>query len=78
MINYRAYKSTTLTSGQSGSYNLSGSISAWGVMRSSVASGSINLEGGGTIQIADITAGVPFPCYITSISVTAGSVYVLS
>jgi hypothetical protein len=47
-------------------------------MRSSVASGSINLEGGGTIQIADITPGVPFPCYITSISVTAGSVYVLS
>jgi hypothetical protein len=78
MINYRTYKSTKRTSGQSGSFNLSGSTNAWGVMRSSTATGTITLEGGGTIDIADIATGVPFPCYPIGVAATAGSVYVLS
>lgn len=79
MINYRAYKSTKLTVGQSGSYNLPTSPStAWGIIKAGASSGSLSLEGGGVIEIADLTAGVPFPCYLTGVSVTAGSVYVLS
>lgn len=80
MVNYRAFSSTKLTTGQSGSYNISGSANqrVWGIMRPSVASGSLVLEGGGTIEIADIVAGTPFPCYPVSVSVTAGSVYILS
>jgi hypothetical protein len=78
MTNYRTFKSTKLTSGQSGSFNLSGSSNAWGVMRSSSGAGTITLEGGGTIDVADIAAGVPFPCYPTGVTATGGSVYVLS
>jgi hypothetical protein len=78
MINYRTYKSTKLTSGQSGSFNISGSASAWGVMRSSTGTGTITLEGGGTIDVADIATGITFPCYPIRVTATAGSVYVLS
>lgn len=78
MTNYRTFKATKLTSGQSGSFNLSSSTSAWGVMRSSTGTGTITLEGGGTIDIADIATGVPFPCYPIGVSATTGSVYILS
>ena len=47
-------------------------------MRSSTGTGTITLEGGGTIDIADIATGVPFPCYPIGVTATAGSVYVLS
>jgi hypothetical protein len=78
MTNFRTYKVTKLSAGQSASFNISGSVTAWGVFRTSVTSGSLNLEGGGTIEIADFAAGMPFPCFFTSVSVTTGSVYVLS
>lgn len=80
MVNYRTFKSTKLTTGQTGTYNVSGSTEqrVWGIMRTATASGSLNLEGGGTIEISDINAGVPFPCHPVSITVTAGAVYILS
>jgi hypothetical protein len=78
MTNYRTFKATKLTSGQSGSFNLSGSINAWGVLRGASGAGSIILEGGGTIDVADIVVGMPFPCHPTGVTATGGSVYVLS
>lgn len=80
MTNIRTYKSTLLSTGQSGSYNLSGSSEqrVWGILRNNAASGSLSLEGGGVISISDLNAGVPFPCYPISVNVITGSVYVLS
>jgi hypothetical protein len=80
MVNYRTHRIVKLSAGQSGSYNTSGSVETrvWGIMRTTTASGSLILEGGGTIEISDIVSGTPFPCYPVAVSVSAGSVYILS
>ena len=85
MVNYRAHNSKLFTTGQSGSLD-----KAWGVLPGTGSAGTITLEGFGTgsglyptdghatINISHLAAGVPFPCYIRNISVTAGSVYILA
>ncbi len=79
------YKTTTtlqLNTGQSGSIT-----NAWGVLPASGTSpaGVITLQpttlGGTTfptMSIAHLATGVPFICNLRSISVTAGTVYVLA
>lgn len=80
MTNLRTYKSVKLTSGSIATCNYSGSTynSVWGILRGASGAGSITLEGSGTIDIADISVGIPFPCYPVHVSVSGGSVYILS
>lgn len=74
MVNYRAFNSKLVTSGSAELIDR-----VWGVLPVSGVTGTITLEGGSTISLATLTAGQPFPCYVTSIAVTnGGSVYVLA
>ncbi len=78
--NYRVSKVLTLTTGQSGSCNISGAPNqrVWGVLRGTSGTGTISLEGSGSIAIADLIVGEPFPCYPTSVNCSGGTVYILS
>lgn len=77
------YKTTTtlqLNAGQSGS--LAG---AWGILPASSAAGTLTLQpttlGGTTfptMSIAHLATGVPFICNLRSVSVSAGTVYILA
>ena len=89
MVNYRIFNAKEFTTGQSGSL-----ANAWGVMRgSSVCSGSVVLEGivdsnysgsvqqttnYSTLKLEYLAVGEPIPCYVKSITVTAGSAYLLA
>ena len=78
---FRTNNAITLTAGQSGSTK-----NAWGVLPVSGATGTLTLNGGNphltgsyaTMSIAHLSPGVPFPCFVRSVSVTAGTVYVLA
>jgi hypothetical protein len=86
MTNYRIYNAKEFVAGASGSLS-----NAWGVMRASaICSGSVVLEGfvtasnvfpdspNSTIKLEHLAVGEPIPCYVKSITVTAGSAYLLS
>jgi len=86
MSNYRAFSALAVNANQTGSLDR-----AWGILRNSTATGILRLEGktagflsGSTgsvyasMSIADIAAGQPFPCYVRSVEVTAGTVYILA
>lgn len=86
MVNYRVFNAKEFVAGTSGSLQ-----NAWGVMRgSAVCSGSIELEGlvsasnifpnspHATLKLEHIAIGEPVPCYVRSITVTAGSAYLLA
>ena len=74
MVNYRAFNSKLVTSGSADLIDR-----AWGILPVSGVTGTITLQGGGTISLATLSAGQPFPCYPTSVAVTnGGSVYVLA
>ena len=80
MSYFRTNNVLALTAGQSGSL-----AKAWGILPASGATGTLTLErasfGTGsytTINIAHLTPGIAFPCFVTSVSVTAGTVYVLA
>lgn len=89
MVNYRIFNAKEFTTGQSGSLDR-----AWGVMVGSAgSSGSIVLEGvadgnysgsvsqsmnHSTMKLEHLAVGQPVPCYVRSISVTAGSAYLLA
>lgn len=89
MTNYKIFNAKEYTAGQSGSLER-----AWGVMRgSAVCSGSITLEGvvdnnvsgtftqtnnHSTLKLEYLAVGEPIPCYVRSITVTAGSAYLLA
>ncbi len=88
MTNYRIFNAKEFVAAGAGT---SGSLSnAWGVMRgSAVCSGSVVLEGyssldtsltgsRSTIKLEYLAIGEPIPCYVRSITVTAGSAYLLS
>jgi hypothetical protein len=77
---YKTNNVLALTTGQSGSLP-----NAWGILPVSGATGTLQLERRNfatgsytTMSIAHIAAGVPFPCFVTGVSVTAGTVYVLA
>lgn len=78
--NYRVAKALALTTGQSGSCNTSGSANqrVWGVLRGASGAGTILLEGSGSIAIADLVVGEPFPCYPVAVTCSGGTVYILS
>jgi hypothetical protein len=89
MVNYRIFNAKEFVAAGAGT---SGSLeNAWGVMRgSAVCSGSVILEGfvtpsgstpastRSTIKLEYLTQGEPIPCYVRSITVTAGSAYLLA
>ena len=52
---------------------------AWAIMKGEAnASGSLAVEGGGIINLASIDNHQIFPCYPAAITITAGSIYILS
>ncbi len=74
MSNYRAYNAKLVTSGSASLIDR-----AWGILPVNGVTGTVTLEGGGSISLATLSAGQPFPCYPTSVAVTnGGSVYVLA
>lgn len=73
MTNYRVNKVLTVTTGSQDA-----PANAWGVMRGVSGAGTINLLGSGSISIADLAVGQPFPCYVDSVTVSGGTVYILS
>ena len=74
MVNYRAFDSKLVTSGSASLIDR-----AWGVLPVNGVTGTITLQGGGTISLATLASGHPFPCYPTAVTVTnGGSVYVLA
>ena len=72
--NYRTNKVFTATSG---SNIVAAPDKCWGVMRGTSATGTLYLTSG-SISIADLPVGAPFPCYPNSALVSAGSLYFLS
>jgi hypothetical protein len=89
MVNYRIFNAKEFVAAGAGT---SGSLeNAWGVMRgSSICSGSVTLEGfvtpsgstpvsnRSTLKLESLIQGEPIPCYVRSITVTAGSAYLLA
>lgn len=90
MTNYRIFNSKEFTAGQSGTLDRAWGVL---VSKNGVTSGSITLEGvvdnnySGTIaqtgnhttlKLEHLAVGEPIPCYVRSITVTAGSAYLLS
>ena len=88
MVNYRIFNAKEFTAGQSGSLS-----KAWGVMATTGCSGSAILEGvvdgnysgsvqqttnNSTLKLEYLAVGEPIPCYVKSITVTAGSAYLLA
>jgi hypothetical protein len=52
---------------------------AWGIMKGeSNCSGSLLLEGGGSINLASLDNHQMFPCYAKTLTITAGSILILS
>jgi hypothetical protein len=72
--NYRTNKVFTATSG---SNIVAAPDKCWGVMRGTSATGTLYLTSG-SVSIADLPVGAPFPCYPNSALVSAGSLYFLS
>lgn len=81
MSYFRTNNVLQLNSGQSGSLP-----NAWGILSVSGATGTLQLEkryfastgSYTTMSIAHINPGIPFPCYVTNVTVTSGTVYVLA
>ena len=78
MSDYRAYKVEAIT----GSITLGPNTKysrAWGVMKGEFpCSGSITLEGGGSINLGSLDQHQIFPCYPSAISCSAGTIMILS
>ena len=76
--NYRTYK-IDLVSGSVGMGPGSAYPRAWAVMKGEAqASGSLAVEGGGSINLTSIDTHQIFPCYPKSLTLTAGYMYILS
>jgi hypothetical protein len=75
--NYRAYKVNIITSSvQLGQY--SQYPTAWAIMKGeSNPTGSVQLEGGGSVAFASLDNHQIFPCYPASITMTTGSIMLL-
>jgi len=78
MVNYRAF-SVAQVSGSIGLGANSEYPRAWGIMKGeNNCSGSILLEGGGSINLASLDNHQIFPCYPKALTITAGAVLILS
>ena len=76
--NYRAYK-VDLVSGSTALGDKSAYPRAWGIMKGEFnVSGSLTLEGGGNINLVALDNHQIFPCYPRSLTITTGSLYILS
>ena len=76
--NYRAYK-IDLVSGSVGMGENSAYPRAWAIMKGEAnASGSLHVEGGGSINLTSIDNHQIFPCYPASLTLTQGYIYILS
>jgi hypothetical protein len=81
MSYYRTNNAITVTATQTGSLT-----NSWGILiASGGATGVLKLEkryfatgSFTTMSLAHITPGIPFPCYVTSVEVASGTVYVLA
>jgi hypothetical protein len=77
MAEIRAYKAT-LVSGSTAVGKGTNYPNTWGIMRNTnVPTGSMALAGGGSIDLQALVTGQVFPCYVTGLTITGGSVYVL-
>ncbi len=75
--NYRAYK-VSQVSGSVAFGEYSQHPKTWAIMKGeSNCSGSILLEGGGSINLASLDNHQIFPCYPKYLTITAGSVLIL-
>ncbi len=76
--NYRAYKIEAISgSTLLGPYSTHPNV--WGIMKGqNNPSGSLTLEGGGSIDFKDIEQHQIFPCYPASITMGSGIIYLLS
>jgi hypothetical protein len=75
--NYRAFKvsivSSSVALGKGTAYP-----NVWGIMRGEGnPSGSINLEGGGSINLTSIDNHQIFPCYPKSVTLSSGAIIIL-
>jgi len=75
--NYRAFKVSTVSSsvalGPGSNYP-----NTWGIMKGqNNPSGSVNLQGGGSLDFKDIEQHQIFPCYPQSVSVSSGTIIIL-
>ena len=76
--NYRAYK-VDVVSGSTALGDKSAYPRAWGIMKGEFnVSGSLTLEGGGNINLVTLDNHQIFPCYPRSLTITTGSLYILS
>jgi hypothetical protein len=81
MSYYRTNNAITVTATQTGSLS-----NAWGILiASGGASGVLRLDrkysatgSFTTMSLSHITPGIPFPCFVTSVEVAGGTVYVLA
>ena len=85
MAAYRVFNILAVDTGETGSLDR-----AWGIMRNTTGAGTLYLEAKSgslnnsvsapyvTMSIGDIAAGVPFPCYVRKVEVSAGTVYILA
>lgn len=82
-MNFRTNNAITVNATQTGSLK-----DSWGILiASGGATGVLRLEkkyfanptaSYTTMSLAHITPGIPFPCYVTSVEVASGTVYVLA
>ena len=78
MVNYRAFAAVQVSAsiglGPNSEYPR-----AWGIMKGeNNCSGSILLEGGGSVNLASLDNHQIFPCYPKQLTITAGAVLILS
>jgi hypothetical protein len=76
--NYRAFRvqaiTGSITMGPNSQYS-----KVWGVMKGEFpCSGSLSLEGGGSINLGSLDNHQIFPCYPSAISCSAGTILILS
>ncbi len=76
--NYRAYKIDFIT-GSTALGEGSDYPKVWGVMKGEAnCSGSLTLEGGGNLSLASLDNHQIFPCYPKAVTVSAGTLIILS
>ena len=77
MAEYRAYK-VSIVSGSVALGKGTDYPNVWGIMRGEGnPSGSISLQGGGSISLASINNHQIFPCYASGLTISSGAVIVL-
>ena len=74
---YRIYK-VSLVSGSTSLGKGTDYPKAWGIMKGqNNPSGSVTMQGGGSISFTDFEQHQILPCYPKSVSVSSGDIYIL-